>query len=159
MENDVLELIEMLYTLVSEAWGVPLSNEKCIVERDKVLGFLDEIHVRLPKELSEAKQLLTARDEFISKAKNDADAIIKSAQDKAAALINEQQIVIEAKQKSSSIITEAETKKKEIYRVANEYVDDLLKRTEDAISTAMSEIQEQRQRFIASSSGRKPELK
>ena len=43
MNNDVMELIEMLYTQVSEAWGVPLGNEKCIVERDKVLGLLDEI--------------------------------------------------------------------------------------------------------------------
>ena len=40
MNNDVMELIEMLYTQVSEAWGVPLGNEKCIVERDKVLGLL-----------------------------------------------------------------------------------------------------------------------
>ena len=52
MNNDVMELIEMLYTQVSEAWGVPLGNEKCIVERDKVLGLLDEIKARIPVEVS-----------------------------------------------------------------------------------------------------------
>ena len=48
MDNEAMELIEMLYTMVSEAWGVPLGNDKCIVERDKVLGILEEIKARLP---------------------------------------------------------------------------------------------------------------
>ena len=43
MDNEVMELIDQLYTMVSEAWGVPLGNEKCIVERDQVLEILDEI--------------------------------------------------------------------------------------------------------------------
>ena len=30
MDNEVMELIDQLYTMVSEAWGVPLGNEKCI---------------------------------------------------------------------------------------------------------------------------------
>ena len=34
---EVMELIENLYTMVSEAWGVPLGNDKCIVEREAVL--------------------------------------------------------------------------------------------------------------------------
>jgi hypothetical protein len=63
MENEVLERLEMLYTMVTEAWGVPLGNEKCIVERDKVLNLLDEIKAQLPSELSEARRLVNARDE------------------------------------------------------------------------------------------------
>ena len=38
MEHEVLQLLEMLYTMISEAWGVPLGNDKCIIERDKVLN-------------------------------------------------------------------------------------------------------------------------
>ena len=54
MDNEVMELIDQLYTMVSEAWGVPLGNEKCIVERDQVLEILDEIKTAMPVELSEA---------------------------------------------------------------------------------------------------------
>ena len=43
MDNEVMELIDQLYTMVSEAWGVPLGNEKCIVERDQVLDRLEEL--------------------------------------------------------------------------------------------------------------------
>ena len=56
--NSILDLIEMLYTMVSEAWGVPLGNEKCIIERDKFLNILDEIKAQLPVEVAEAKRLL-----------------------------------------------------------------------------------------------------
>ena len=66
---EVMELIENLYTMVSEAWGVPLGNDKCIVEREAVLEILNEIKTRLPVELSEAKRVVTAKDEFIGNAK------------------------------------------------------------------------------------------
>ena len=72
MDNEVMELIDQLYTMVSEAWGVPLGNEKCIVERDQVLEILDEIKTAMPVELSEAKRLVSARDEFINNAKREA---------------------------------------------------------------------------------------
>ncbi len=52
--TEVLELIEMLYTMVTEAWGVPLGNERCIVDRDRLLNLLDEIKARLPAEMAEA---------------------------------------------------------------------------------------------------------
>ena len=35
MENSSLEIIEQLYQIVAEAWGVPLGNEKCIIERER----------------------------------------------------------------------------------------------------------------------------
>ena len=37
----------MLYTMVSEAWGVPLGNDKCIVEREKALKLIEEIKAQL----------------------------------------------------------------------------------------------------------------
>lgn len=51
MDNEVMDLIEALYSMVSEAWGVPLGNDKCIVERDKVLNMLEDIKAQLPVEL------------------------------------------------------------------------------------------------------------
>ena len=40
---EVMELIETLYSMVTEAWGVPLGNDKCIVERENVLEILNEL--------------------------------------------------------------------------------------------------------------------
>lgn len=147
MENEVLELIEMLYTMVSEAWGVPLGNEKCIVERDKVLNILDEIKAQLPVEVAEAKRLVTARDEFISSAKREAESIRKAAEERAKEMVDEQEIVRTAKTRSGEILNSAESRTRELYRVANEYVDDALRRTEEAINSALSEIRQSRADF------------
>ncbi len=147
MENDVLELVEMLYTMVSEAWGVPLGNEKCIVERDKVLIILDEIKAQLPGELAEAKRLKTARDEFISSAKREAESIRKSAEEHARQLMDEQEIVKAARLRSSELLSSAEMRTRELYKVANNYVDDALRRTEEAIASALNEVRQSRAEF------------
>ena len=147
MDNDVLELIEMLYTMVTEAWGVPLGNEKCIVERDKVLNLLDEIKAQLPAEVSEAKRLVNARDEFIGNAKREAESIRKAAQERAREMVEEQEIVRAAKTRSNEVLASAEKRTRELYRVANEYVDDALRRTEEAVNAALSEVRQSRANF------------
>ena len=35
MASGVEELMDLLYQLIDEAKGVPLSSDKCIIERDK----------------------------------------------------------------------------------------------------------------------------
>ena len=160
MENDVLELLEMLYTMVTEAWGVPLGNEKCIVERDKVLNLLDEIKAQLPSEVAEARRLVNARDEFIGNAKREAESIRKSAEDRARELVEEQEIVRAAKTRSNEVLSQAEGRTRELYRVANEYVDDALRRTEEAINSALSEVRQSRSNFrAAAGSSTKPATK
>ena len=160
MENDVLELLEMLYTMVTEAWGVPLGNEKCIVERDKVLNLLDEIKAQLPSEVAEARRLVNARDEFIGNAKREAESIRKSAEDRARELVEEQEIVRAAKTRSNEVLNQAEGRTRELYRVANEYVDDALRRTEEAINSALSEVRQSRSNFrAAAGSSTKPATK
>lgn len=154
MDNEVLELVEMLYTMVTEAWGVPLGNEKCIVERDKVLNLLDEIKAQLPVELAEAKRLVSARDEFVSNAKREADAIRKAAEERARQLVEEQEVVRIARAHANEMMSTAESKSRELRRVANEYADDALRRTEEAISTALNEVRGNRSRFRAASASR-----
>ncbi len=147
MENSILDLLEMLYTMVSEAWGVPLGNDKCIIERDKFMNILDEIKAQLPVEVAEAKRLVTARDEFIGSAKREAESIRKSAEERAKELVDEQEIVKAAALRSNELLAGAEGRTRELYRVANEYVDDALRRTEEAISAALGEVRNSRNEF------------
>ena len=147
MEHEVNELIEMLYTMVTEAWGVPLGNEKCIVERDKVLNLLDQIKEQLPVELAEAKRLVSARDEFIGNAKREAESIRKAAEDRARQLVDEQEIMRVAKARSTELLTTSETKSRELRRVANEYVDDAMRRVEESLNAAYNEVHQSRVRF------------
>ena len=145
--NNVMDLVEMLYTMVSEAWGVPLGNDKCLLEREKVLNLLDEIKAQIPVEVAEAKRLVSARDEFISNAKREAESIRRAAEDRARTLVDEQEVVRVAKARGMELMNTAETKSRELRRAANEYVDDAMRRTEEAVSAALDEIRQSRTRF------------
>ncbi len=147
MGNSVQELLDMLYNLVTDAWAVPLGANKCVIERDKILDLLDEIKGQLPTELSEAQRLVAARTEFINSAKREADTMRKNAEEQARQLVDEQNIVKEAREKANRLISAAEEKSAELRRVANEYADDALRRTEDAISEAYREVHNSRANF------------
>ena len=130
MDNEVMELIDQLYTMVSEAWGVPLGNEKCIVERDQVLEILDEIKTAMPVELSEAKRLVSARDEFINNAKREAEGIRNQAEERARALVNDQEIVRIAKARSNEMLASTQAKADALRRASSQFCDEALRRTE-----------------------------
>ena len=145
--NDIIELLDILYGMVTEAWGVPLGNDKCIIERDKAVEIINEIKANLPTALAEAKRLVSARDEFIGNAKKEAEALRKNAEEKARAMIEEQEIVRVAKQHSAELVSNAEYKSKELRRVANEYVDEILRRTEETVGSALKSINQSRASF------------
>ena len=54
MATGVEELLDMLFEMIDEAKSMPLSSDKCILERDKALDLLDEIRAQFPMELAEA---------------------------------------------------------------------------------------------------------
>ena len=139
--NDVIELLDVLYGMVTEAWGVPLGNDKCIIEREKAVQIINDIKASLPSSIAEAKRLVSARDEFIGNAKREAEALRKSAEEKARVMVEEQEIVRVARAKSSEMIANAEQKAKELRMVASQYVEDIIRQTEESMSAALANIQ------------------
>lgn len=138
--STVMDMIENLYTNVTEAWGVPLGNDKCIVDREAMLSTINDIKAALPEELAEAKRLVSARDEFIGNAKREAESIRKNAEDRAREMLEQQEIVKKAKALSDEMVSSAEYKSKELRRVANEYVDGILNNAEEAVASALQSI-------------------
>ena len=95
MDNDVIELLDILYGMISEAYRVPLGNDRCIIEREKAIEIINEIKANLPSSLAESKRLVAARDEFIGNAKKEAEALRKSAEEKAKKLVEEARKAVE----------------------------------------------------------------
>ena len=76
---------------------------------------------------------------------------IRQAELDARTIVSESETLQLARQKSSEIIRRAEDRSKELYHVANTYTEDALRRTEEAIQAALTEVQESRARFRAAS--------
>ena len=127
MATGVEELVDMLFAMIDEAKSVPLSSEKCIIERDRALDLLDDIKAQFPM----------------------ADLIRKQAEDRAKQLLDEDELMAQARQKANGIVKVAEERSRELRRAANEYCEDALRRTEEAVSEAHEEIKRSRARFRA----------
>lgn len=153
MATGVEELLDMIFGMIDEAKGLPLSGDKCIIERDKALDLLDEIRAQFPMELGEAKKLVAARAEYISSAKREAEIIQKQAQDQARQMISEDELMAQAKLRGNEIMRQAEERSRDLRRAANEYCEDALRRTEEAVSEAFDEIKKSRARFRALAGG------
>lgn len=153
MATGVEELVDMLYEMIDEAKNVPLSAERCIIERDKALDLLDEIKAQFPVEISEAKKLQAARADYIAATKREGEQIRKQAEEQAKRMLDENGLVAQAKEKSNRMVQSAEERSRELRRVANDYCEDALRRTEEAVAEAYDEIKRSRARFRAASAG------
>ena len=137
--QEVMEIIDDLYSMVSEAWGVPLGNEKCIVDRDKILSLLDEMKDKLPSELAEDRRLVQTRNEFITNAKHEAEGIRHQAEERARQLVSEQEIVRVAEARSNEMLASTEQQVRALRRAASEFCANALANTENAIAAARQE--------------------
>jgi cell division septum initiation protein DivIVA len=149
----ILELVDMLYNMISDAWGVPLGNDKCLVDREKALDLIEAIKNQLPAEITEAKRLVSRRDDFINNAKREGEAIRKAAEEQSRKMMEEQQIVKMAQARAQELVATAENKSRELRRAANEYIDEALKGAEDAMSQALGAVQQSRARYRSAAGG------
>ena len=149
MASGVEELLDMLFEMIDEAKNVPLSGDKCMIERDRALDLIDDIRSQFQVELSEAKKMMANRAEMVASAKREADSIRKAAEDRARQLLAEDVITLQAKQRANEMMQQAEERSRELKRAANEYCEDALRRTEEAVAEAYDEIKQSRARFRA----------
>lgn len=150
-EKDVQRLLDMLYGMIDEAKSAAFSSDKCIINRDEALDLLDEIRAKLPLELKKARELIAARSEYVAGAKKEVEKMLRQAELDAKVIVSESETIQLARQKSNEIVRRAEERTRELYHVANTYTEDALRRTEEAIQMALTEVQESRVRFRAAS--------
>lgn len=150
MSNNTTEdIIGTLYDMVQDARSMPLAADKCILERDRVLDLLDEIISQLPAEIKQSRTIVESRNELISQARRESEAILRQAQDRANELIAKEEIYKEAKKRSEELVAQTQERINQLRKAANDYMDESLRRTEETISQALHEVQDTRMKFLA----------
>ena len=148
-DKHIEDIITALYDLIQDARGLPLGADKCIVARDKVLDMLDEISAQLPAELKQSRTIVESRDELIGQAKREAEAIVRKAQEEASRLVSQQAIYEEAKRKCAEMVAQTKDQIANLRKISNDYMDDALRRTEEAIAQSLDDVRETRAKFNA----------
>jgi len=148
-EQNMEDIISALYDMVQDARAVPLAADKCIVERDKVLDMLDEIIAQLPVELKQARTIVESRNELIGQARREAEILVRQATEKAEKMITEEAVYQETKRKCQEMVEQTQNRMAQLRKVSNDYMDDALRRTEEAIALSLEDVRDTRSKFMA----------
>ena len=157
MANDVNRLIDMLYERIEDAKSPALKPNMSMVDRDELLDLLDELRAQLPVEIKRAQELLSARDKFVEDAKRDVDRMMRQAELDAKTKVSDSEVLYAAKEKARQMVARAEERCRQLYQVTNEYAEDALARTEEAVQMALDEVKQQRGRFRSASAAKMQE--
>ena len=148
-EQNIEDIISTLYDMVQDARALPLGADKCILERDKVLDMLDEIIAQLPIELKQSRTIVDSRNELIGQARREAENLIRQAQEQANKMVAEETIYQEAKRQCQEMVLQTKTRMAELRRASNDYMDDALRRTEEAVAMSLEDVRDTRAKFKA----------
>lgn len=141
------EILDQLDELIDRAWSLPLTGGRCVVDADKVRELLDDVRLNMPTEIRQAQSIVADRTEIVNTAKKEAEAIIARAEKRAAALVEEEEIVRQSKSKATEIAQQAQQQSREMRQSAKEFVDNILKNTEESLAASMNEVKNTRAAF------------
>ncbi|MDO5123588.1 MAG: ATPase [Eubacteriales bacterium] len=141
----VEELINELQDMMNDAKAVPLTGGKSLVDTEMVLDILDEIQDSLPSEIRQAKNIVADRGQIIAEAKKESEDIIRAAEERKQQLVNQSEIVRAANAQANEIMNDARAKTADMRKAAADFVEDIMKKTDDAITSQLTELRKTRQ--------------
>lgn len=140
---EIFTLLENLEELLDSGAKVPFSN-KVLVDREELGEILENIRLKLPDELKQAKWVKEERQRIISDAQKEADSIIKETETRIISLVDDHEITRQALAQKEEIIESADKIAREISMGTREYADALLGRLEEILQETLGVIHNNR---------------
>jgi len=119
---------------------MPLSSS-VLVNKEELLEVLEAARKDLPEEIKQARWVVKDREELLSKARRDCEAIVQRANQERARLISKQEVVVAGEEEASRILTEGREAARQMRLEAEDYVDAKLAQFEIALERTMGELQ------------------
>ena len=155
--NIIMGLLNNLYDMVENAGGVITNSSKCVIDREQAKTIIDQALQLFPQEFAEAARLSASRREYVAHVRREAEAIMKTANDRSRRMVDEQEVLRIARAESSEMLAAAREEASTLRRYAMEYVDDKLRRSEEALQTALGYIMDSRRQFDERTGGDRDE--
>ncbi len=140
---EIFTLLENLEEIIESGTKVPLST-KVMVDKEELNEILEEIRLKLPDELKQAKWVKEERQRIIMDAQKEADQIVKETETKIISLVDDHEITRQALAQKEEIIESADKVAREITTGTREYADALLERLEEILKEALNVVHDNR---------------
>lgn len=144
------DLIDEMYDVLDKGWKMPLSSGKVLVDSEEIRAILDDIRDVFPEEISQAKSIVADHGQILNEARRESDSIIQAAEERAKVLVSQEEVVRQAQQRANEILGQAQAQARETRKACNEYVEDIMRRTDESISESLTELRKTRQNIKAS---------
>lgn len=141
----VEELINELQAIMEESKAVPLTGGKSLIDTEQVMDILDEIRDSLPSEVRQAKNIVADRGQIIAEAKKEAETIVREAEERKKKLVERDEIVQSAHARANEIMNDVKAKTSDMRKAASDFVEDIMKKTDEAITSQLTELRKTRQ--------------
>ncbi len=141
-EESLLRLRDQLET----ARSVPMSAS-VMVNREDLLLLVDDAVAGLPEELRQARWLLKEREEFLAKARREAEDIIDAGRAQAERMVERTEVVREARRRAQQVIDDAEAQARALKHEAEDYIDQKLASFEVVLDRTMQAVSRGRERL------------
>ena len=138
---EIFTLLETIEDILEKTKGLPFTN-KVMVDKNELLELVEEIRLKLPDELKQAKWVKEERMRIIAEAEKEADDIVKEAENRIISMIDEHEITKKAYEKKQEIIATANEMSREIDKGTRTYADTILGEVEDTIRGVEEKFQE-----------------
>jgi len=141
------ELINMLDDEILSGWSLPLTNGRCILDREKIKDIIQDIRLNLPSEIKQAKAIVADKNEILEHAEKEAADIIAKAQEKALQLASQEEVLKVANQKAAEATAAAQGRSREIKQNTVAYTENLLEQMEELLTKSLLEVKQTRQQI------------
>ncbi len=130
---EIFTLLDTLEDILDKSKHVPFT-EKGIVDKEEILEIIQEIRLKLPDELKQAKWIKEERGRILQEAEKEADDIVREAENRIISMIDEHEITRKAYDQKAEIIETANEMSREITKGTKDYADGILENLENAIN-------------------------
>lgn len=141
----VEELLREIQGIMEDAKAVPLTGGKSLVDTEQIIDIIEEIQDSMPSEVRQAKNIVADRGQIIAEAKKEAEDIIRAAEERKNKMVEQNEIVREAHERATELINTAKAQTAQMRKSAADFVEDIMKQTDEAITTQLTELRKTRQ--------------
>ncbi len=141
---EVLQIVDELEEMLERSMNC---FGHSLINKENVLNLIDEIRLKLPDELKQARRIKEESENIIKDARVQADKIIDEARAKGIALIDEHEITRAANEKAAAILTKAEATTAEMENNAVAYAESLLDRVESITADVLNQARDSKRQL------------
>ena len=138
------EILEAMDIELDKSKNVPLTRGKSLIDVEQFRDLIGQVRLNLPGEIKQAQALVNDRRVIINDAKAEAESIIRKAEEKAKAMVSEEVITKQAQNRAHETLTSAQTKSKEIKSATNKYVESMLSRVDELLTSNLTDVRKTR---------------